>query len=146
MKRMSDSKKKEYKLLDELFPQINTKFGSVNKDNPEVVYLNTKVTVTPLAKSSNYVVSVRQTKVKIKEKIEQMLSVCDDIERKYILTVDMSEDSVSYGKKSRVKYDLFVKPKEIKGLGELLSLGKHISHRINVIISDILFEKGYKIA
>lgn len=136
---------KEYKIVDEFYPRFNTKYGSTDKDNPEVIYLRSKVTFTPVEKKRLYSDEVKTVKGKVEKYMENIISSNVNFLERHILTVEMSEESVMYSKNSRIKYDLFLKPANMKPLEEHEEIIKNLNHTFNDMIKETLENNGFRI-
>ena len=66
-------------------------------------------------------------------------------EDKHIFSIEISENGIAYGKKSHVKYDVYIKPKVIKPLKEYDNDILRLSYTFNYNLKELLSERNIMI-
>lgn len=136
---------KEYKIVDKQFPEMKIKYGTLDRNNPEIVYIRTKARITPIVKKKEYndgVTSVKETFEKLVKSVVRNNSYFED---KHICSIEISENGIAFGKKSHIKYDVYVKPKEIKKLDEHETEIKSMVFIFNENLSNSLFANDIEV-
>lgn len=110
---------------------------------PNVVFLRTKVRITPLELRKTYEKEIKSLKRAFEEYSKRILDNSIDYDGNYIFTVDISEKSVKYKKTSHLRYDLFLKPKHNNTLLE----HKYKLHALSLKLDNKLVElfKTYRL-
>lgn len=107
--------------------------NNISLEFPEIVFLRAKVKITPIHKEKTYENKINKIKTGFNKYANDIIKGCNLFDKEYILTMDVSEKSVAYGKISHLKYDLFVKP------SKPMSMEDDINHLS--ILSDKLDNK-----
>lgn len=125
---------KEYKL--DLCDKIALKYGSTNKDNPQVVYISGHCWVIPKCKM-NYEYVIGKIEDAIRKDIK--LYVIDGInfERKHIFEFDLSTENMEVGDKKFLSFDLYLKQVD-ENKKSLKSLKEIIAAKMNLLMNDLL--------
>lgn len=94
--------------------ELSAKYGTIDKNSPDVLYIRAKGRIMPTIKKNDYSKDIIDLKSSFSNIIkDNIFSFKKDINtEKYIYNVDISEKGISYKKGSYIKYDIFVKPKE----------------------------------
>lgn len=135
---------KEYKL--DICEKINVKYGSVNKDNPQVIYVSGKCWISPLEKL-NYAQAMEKIEKKMRRSIKLSLENSSSFNKRFILDFDVNPDNMSVGNKKFLSFDFFLRQneenkrplKDIKGL---------LSSKVGFITNDLVFllsESGFNV-
>ena len=98
MKRLN----KEYKL--DVCKHISLKYGTVNKNNPQVVYVSGKCWVSPL-KQMDYANVVNGIEKDMRKNIKNFLIDGVNFDNKYILDFDISIDKLLPNEKKFLSFD-----------------------------------------
>ena len=133
---------KEYKL--DVCNHISLKYGSTNKDNPQVVYVSGKCWVSPLY-DMDYSSVISRIEKDMRKKIKTFLMDGINFEKKFILDFDINVDKMNPTDKKFLSFDFFIKQKEDnkKPLKELNAL---LRNRVSTIANNLVYafnENGF---
>lgn len=117
--------------------QIST---NTTNEYVKVVFVRTKVRITPLFNEKTYETDVSKLKREFESSTLDIISNNSDYEKEFIFNVSIAEKSVQYRKNSHLHYDLFLKPKKQSTLLDNKSKLEFLSHQINDNLKD-LFKK-----
>ena len=131
MKRLN----KEYKL--DVCNHMILKYGSVNKDNPQVVYVSGRCWVSPQT-DMDYESVVYEIEKKVRNTIKAFLMDGVNFDNKFILDFDINTDKMNKNDKKFLSFDLYLKQNENnkKTLKELKEL---LMHRISTVANNIVY-------
>ena len=95
---------------------FSIKYGTTDKNNPTVIFLRAKGKVKPYIDKTNYKNDVTKIKKEITNIIKDEIMLLSDIIdcSKYLFDVDLTEDTMNYNKISRLNYNMYMKPVEVK--------------------------------
>lgn len=126
---------KEYKL--DVCNHIIVKYGSVNKDNPQVVYISGRCWVSPTQKM-DYQGVISKIEKEMRKNIKLFLADGTNFGKKFILDFDLNTDGFSVGEKKFLSFDFYVRQDEStkKSLKELKNI---ISGRISTIVNNLVY-------
>lgn len=137
MKRLN----KEYQL--NVCSHINVKYGSVNKYNPQVVYITGKCWVSPKVEM-DYSNVINYIEKEVRNNIKLFLMDGINFDKKFILDFDINTDNLSVGDKKFLSFDFYLRQHEVnkKSLRDLKSI---LESKISTIVNNIvyLFQKNY---
>lgn len=97
---------KEFKL--NISDNISLKYGTVNKDNPQVIYLSGKCWVSPLFEGDYFNV-VDLIKKEFKHDISSFVFNDSVFNSHFILDFNFDNDNLQYGKKKFISFNIFFK-------------------------------------
>lgn len=142
MKRLN----KEYKL--DVCNHVVVKYGSINKDNPQVVYVSGRCWVSPQMKM-DYGNVICHIEKEMRKNIKLFLMDGINFDKKFILDFDINTDNFGIGDKKFLSFDFYLRQNEtnkksLKGLKNILN-GK-ISTVVNSLVylfkeNDFTIEK-----
>ena len=98
---------------------------------PKVVFLRTKIRITPLNDNKTYEKEILSLKNEFEEYCKNILTLNSDYDKNYIFSVDIAEKSVKYKKTSHLHYDVFLKPKNMQTLLEHKNKLEVIANKMN---------------
>ena len=118
MKRLN----KEYKL--DVCNHISMKYGTVNKDNPQVIYISGKCWVTPI-KEMDYRSRIDYIENEMKKSIKRIFIDDTNFINRFILDFDISTEGMIPNKKKFLSFDFYLRQNEnnkkmLKELKELI--------------------------
>lgn len=93
---------------------FRVKYGTLDKNNPEVIYLRTKAKIKPFIEKRDYSNDVQEIKDDFMQYIKDVVKYDYFLNDRHICSFSVSEKGLAYGKGSHIKYDLYVKPLEVK--------------------------------
>jgi hypothetical protein len=128
----------EKRLKNDFF---NIKLGTVNKNNPEVIYFEVRTFISPLEESNNYSQVFAFLKKEFSKKIGDSLKLNDFFSEKYILDFQIANSGIKINKKSYLSFQLFLKQKNevIKELKEIKKIAEpFLVNLLNEFKNDII--------
>lgn len=122
-----------------------TKYGTTcNALKPSVLYLRTKAKITPFIEKPTFENEIEKIKNEFLEYIDKNLKKSNQFDKNYILSVDISSKSVTYGKVSFLRYDIYLKPKIRKTINDNEKLFLKYSTKLDNKLSKLLNKSGIK--
>lgn len=140
MKRLN----KEYRL--DVSDSVVLKYGSVNKDNPQVVYITGKCWIKPTLKN-NYKKIIESAEANMRTDIKNIMADNINFTNKFILDFDVSMDDFLINKKKFVSFDFYLRQNEINKK-PLKKLGDVLSRKVSAIANnmvEMLNENGFQV-
>jgi hypothetical protein len=131
MKRLN----KEYKL--DVCSHITLKYGTVNRNNPQVIYVSGKCWVSPLRKM-NYTSVFNEAEKNMRKNIKTFLIDGVNFEDKYILDFDINIDNISPSEKKFLSFDFYLKQNE-KNKKELSAFKDVFNRKISTIANNLVY-------
>ena len=105
MKRLN----KEYKL--DVCKHISLKYGTVNRNNPQVVYVSGKCWVSPL-RVMNYGDIISNIEKEMRRNIKTFFIDEINFDNKYILDFDINVDNINPNEKKFLSFDFYLRQNE----------------------------------
>jgi len=136
---------KEYPLPKKDGINIRTKYGTLDKNNPNIIYIRSKAVITPITDKKDFSEEIIKIKKSFEKKVKETVRNSCSFEDKHICTIEMSENGISFGKKSHVKYDIYVKPKNIKNLDDYSNDIQTLVYQFNQTLANLFTENNIKI-
>lgn len=140
MKRLN----KEYKL--DVCSHIKLKYGTVNRNNPQVIYVSGKCWVSPLRKM-DYTSVFNKAEKNMRKNIKTFLIDGINFEDKYILDFDINIDNISPNEKKFLSFDFYLKQNE-KNKKELSAFKDVFNRKISTIANNLVYvlkENGFTV-
>lgn len=131
MKRLN----KEYKL--DVSKQIILKYGSVNKDNPQVIYVSGKCWVTPTAEA-DYDAVISHVESEMRDSIKRIFIDGVNFDNKFILDFDINTDGLYPNRKKFLSFDFYLRQKE-KNKKTLSELGEILKNKVDAVSSGLVY-------
>lgn len=131
MKRLN----KEYKL--DVCSHINLKYGTVNKNNPQVIYVSGKCWISPLHKM-DYPSVFKEIEKNMRRNITTFLTDGVNFENKYILDFDINVDKLSPNEKKFLSFDFYLRQND-KNKKELSALKDVFNRKISTIANNLVY-------
>lgn len=126
---------KEYKL--DVCNHISLKFGSVNKDNPQVIYVSGKCWILP-TKEMDYQHRISSIERQFKEKIRTFFLDNENFDDKLILDFDINTDGLSPRKKKFLSFDFYLRQNE-RNKKSLTDLKAVVSRRTSTVSNNLVY-------
>ena len=101
--------------------------------------------ITPVIKKKDFSEDIALVKKEFEKNIKRIILNSNIFENKHICSIEMSENGIAFGKKSHMKYDIYVKPKENKLLEEYFDDVKNLVYVFNQNLSELLTKNNIKI-
>ena len=120
-----------------------TRYGStLEEEHPSVVYLRTKSKITPLIKQKEYNENILKAKNEFTSFAKNYILNCNDVEDMFLFNIDMSPKGIKFGKKSFLRYDLYLRPKTKLTLQDNKAKMEQISLAMDNKLEKILKNNG----
>lgn len=126
---------KEYKL--DVCNHISLKYGTVNRHNPQVVYVSGKCWVMPL-KKMNYNSVLNEIEENMRKNIKTFLIDGVNFDNRYILDFDISTDNITPNEKKFLSFDFYLRQNE-SNKKELRALKEMFNRKISTIANNLVY-------
>lgn len=88
-----------------------TKYGTTSEGKyPSVLYMRSKAKITPLEKKASYEDEITNVKEQFMEYVGEQIRKSKQFGNSHLCNIDISSKSVSHGKVSFLRYDVYLKP------------------------------------
>ena len=131
MKRLN----KEYKL--DVCKHISLKYGTVNRNNPQVVYVSGKCWVSPL-RAMNYVDVISNIEKEMRRNIKTFFIDEINFDNKYILDFDINVDNINPNEKKFLSFDFYLRQNE-KNKKQLGDLKDMLNRKVSTIANNLVY-------
>ena len=131
MKRLN----KEYKL--DVSDNVTLKYGSVNKDNPQVIYVSGKCWVCP-TQETDYDSVISSIESDMRRNIRNVLVDGVNFENRFILDFDISTDGFFPNRKKFLSFDFYLRQNE-KNKKKLADLKQLLGGKVSLISNKMVF-------
>ena len=131
MKRLN----KEYKL--DVCKHISLKYGTVNRNNPQVVYVSGKCWVSPL-RAMNYGDIISNIEKEMRRNIKTFFIDEINFDNKYILDFDINVDNISPNEKKFLSFDFYLRQNE-KNKKQLGDLKDMLNRKVSTIANNLVY-------
>jgi hypothetical protein len=131
MKRLN----KEYKL--DVSNNVILKYGSVNKDNPQVVYVSGKCWVCP-TQETDYDGVIASIESDMRKNIRKVFIDGENFENRFILDFDVSTDGLFPNRKKFLSFDFYLRQKE-KNKKKLSDIKEFINDKVRYVSNEMVF-------
>lgn len=125
---------------------FKAKYGTFDKENPKVLYLNAKAKVIPINKKTNYASDIRHVKRQFDEYINTFFRDTDKYSQNFIYSCDVSEENITFGKKSNLKYEVLVRPLVPKTIDEYMPDMVELSDTFSMKLSQFMVEGAFEVS
>lgn len=127
------------------------KFGTVNRINPQIVYLEGRTFISPLEEMDSYNYLIQSIRKKFSSSVGYEIAGNEFFDSRYILDFQVANSGVKVGKKSFLSFQLMLKQrannvktfKEIKKLSED-SLLRVVDEMVDEITNNFIISKNKK--
>ncbi len=131
MKRLN----KEYRL--DVSDNVVLKYGSVNKDNPQVIYVSGKCWVCP-TKETDYDEIISNIESDMRRNIRNVLVDGVNFENRFILDFDISTDGFFPNRKKFLSFDFYLRQNE-RNKKKLADLKQLLGGKVSLISNKMVF-------
>jgi hypothetical protein len=116
---------------------ISLKYGTVNRNNPQVVYISGKCWLSPL-KEMNYSDVIDEIEKEMKKNIKTFF--IDDVNfiNKFILDFDINTDNLIPKEKKFLSFDFYLRQNE-KNKKQLSDLKDLFSRKVSTIANNLVY-------
>ena len=126
---------KEYKL--DVCNHIMVKYGSVNKDNPQVVYVSGRCWVSPQVKM-DYKYVIGMIEKEMRRNIKLFLTDGVNFDNRFILDFDITTENMNQYDKKFLSFDLYIRQNE-ENKKSLKDLKRLLNGRISTITNNLVY-------
>lgn len=131
MKRLN----KEYKL--DVCNHISLKYGTVNRNNPQVVYISGKCWVSP-QREMNYSDVIDNIEKRMKRNIKSFLIDGINFDNRFILDFDINTDGLIPKEKKFLSFDFYLRQNE-KNKKQLSELNDLFKRKVSTIANNLVY-------
>ena len=131
MKRLN----KEYKL--DVCNHISLKYGTVNRNNPQVVYISGKCWVSP-QREMNYADVIDNIEKGMKRNIKSFLIDGINFDNRFILDFDINTDGLIPKEKKFLSFDFYLRQNE-KNKKQLSELNDLFKRKVSTIANNLVY-------
>lgn len=131
MKRLN----KEYKL--DVCKHISLKYGTVNRNNPQVVYVSGKCWVSPL-RAMNYSDIISNIEKEMRRNIKTFFIDEINFDNKYILDFDINVDNINPNEKKFLSFDFYLRQNK-KNKKQLVDLKDMLNRKVSTIANNLVY-------
>jgi len=131
MKRLN----KEYKL--DVCNHISLKYGTVNRNNPQVVYISGKCWVSP-QREMNYADVIDNIEKGMKRNIKSFLIDGINFDNRFILDFDINTDGLVPREKKFLSFDFYLRQNE-KNKKQLSELNDLFKRKVSTIANNLVY-------
>lgn len=125
---------------------IKSRFGTLNKNNAEVLYVRSKGKIKANKQQSNFTNEIESIKTIFMLKVQKLIEKhSDTFNPNYIASMDISDKGLIVGKSTFIKYDLFVRPIVVRRIEEYEEIITDIINNINFTIDKHLLTLGMQL-
>lgn len=121
---------------------FKSKIGTLNKLRPDVLYIHSKAMAKPSSPDGDYIETVSKIRDSFCRYIDNTLKHNKLFENKNIVNFDVSDRGLSVGRGSHVKYELYVKPVEVKPMGEFTFEMENLAKGANNKLLELFEQYG----
>ncbi len=142
---MSNQKRvaKQYLITNE--ENIRVNYGTTDRKTPSVIFARAKGNVEPFENKKTYASDIQDLKKYFKDLTRKKINKLDILKsEKMLCNIDVAENGLSFGRKGHMRYEIFIKPSQVKKLEEYESDIKELTNEINTEIRNFLKERGIK--
>ena len=131
MKRLN----KEYKL--DVCNHISLKYGTVNRNNPQVVYISGKCWVSP-QREMNYSDVIDGIEKRMKKNIKSFLIDGINFDNRFILDFDINTEGLAPMEKKFLSFDFYLRQNE-KNKKQLSDLNDLLKRKVSTIANNLVY-------
>lgn len=137
-------KTKQIKL--NIMDNLSVKYGTLDKNSPDVLFIRFKGKIIPTIIKNDFSKEIVELKTEFDKIIKDIIiNYCDIFDcKRYLCNIEVSEKGVTYKKGSYIKFDVFVRPNEIKDIMCYEDVITRMSIEINNEIINILSKLNLK--
>lgn len=137
-------KTKQIKL--NIMDNLSVKYGTLDKNSPDVLFIRFKGKIIPTIIKNDFSKEIVELKTEFNNIIKNIILNYGDIFdcNRYLCNMDVSEKGVTYKKGSYIKFDVFVRPNEIKDIMCYENVITRMSIEINNEIINVLNKLNLK--
>ena len=116
---------------------FTVKYGTLNQDQPDVIYLRAKTRILP-NKNIDYTENVKNIRKTFQEYVTKEVIEDNELANKHIMQLSTNENGLRHNKTSILKFDIFMKPLNEICFADYLPHMKEFSNNLCLQMCDIL--------
>lgn len=119
---------------------LSVKYGTLDKNSPDVLFIRFKGKIIPTIIKNDYSKEIVELKTEFNSIVKNViLKYCDIFDcNRYLCNMEVSEKGITFKKGSYIKFDIFLKPNEIKDIILYKNIMEKIANEINYEIINTL--------
>lgn len=120
-------------------PNFRVKIGTVNKHNPQVIYITCTCWITPQVQlqQKKYDGVIEYITNEIKEYIKETFIIPGHFDRKHIFDLETCTDDMTMGKPKYLNFELYLKQNK-DNVKKLTEIEPFVSKKLNTLFKDIV--------
>ena len=115
------------------------KIGTINKNNPSVIYINGSGFVSPLSKKDSYADDIEEIKLDFFKNVKLNTLKSDKLENKYACDFDLRMSGIKPNKKSFLSFQCHLKQKDGHPC-RLNEIKSNLEDTINNIVENLFMD------
>ena len=132
---------KQYYIINE--KRIRIKYGTMDKNDPSVIFIRAKGDIKPYIKKTSYTNDVKELKECFKNMVrDHIISNENLFTKRWICNVEITDKGLAYNKHAHLRYEVFIVPETKKPIEEYETVFSERANKINNSISDYLKCRG----
>lgn len=137
---MAERKNKEYKI--ESGNSFKLKYGSTDKDDPKVVYINGNTWMVP-PKIDEVKTVIPSIERNVRNFVKFEINKNQSLDKSFIFDFDLKPDSIIPGRKKFISFELYVRQRETKKLTEICDNIREMASKITGKIEEELVRNDF---
>lgn len=126
---------------------IRVKYGTLDKNHPDIIFIRARTRVKSDHTKQSYSKETRSIKNTFKKSVLQRLSPYRNVfNENYIANLELSDMGLAVNKSSVLKYDIYLKPKNVVDIYEYNDTVSALTLSINNDIMDSLRRNNIMLA
>lgn len=138
---MAERKNKEYKINSG--NSFKLKFGSTDKNNPKVVYINGSTWMIP-PKVDDIKAVIPSIERNVRNFVKYEINNNSLLDKSFIFDFDLKQDSTIPGRRKFVSFELYVRQRDMSSLGEISENISSMASKISGKIEQELLENEFR--
>lgn len=137
---MAERKNKEYKI--ESGNSFKLKYGSTDKDDPKVVYINGNTWMVP-PKIDEVKTVIPSIERNVRNFVKFEINKNQSLDKSFIFDFDLKPDSIIPGRRKFISFELYVRQRETKKLTEICDNIREMASKITGKIEEELVRNDF---
>lgn len=130
--------------------EIKLKIGTVDKKNPDVIYLEGGFYIKPIQQKEEYKSDIKKIKDTFDDLIKEVVDNDNNFKNDYMFFIDVADGWIKSNKKSFLSFQLFLKPstdiiQQEGSFNNLIGYLKENTSYSSKVVKDVFNEYGYEI-
>ena len=122
---------------------FRVKIGTVDRKNPETIYVECGTYIKPKEHKNSYIDDVHEIKKIIRDNIKNMLHDSELFTTDYICTIDIPIERITPNRKTYISFDYTLKQKNNIQFYDLVKEHKSFVDKIVIDLTETLIECGF---